>query len=100
MSARDRATPGPWRWGDRGLYAVHADGRLGSRAAVIVASIRGQQCQSDDVFVSVREADKPLIAAAPDLRDALRELVEAAGNPTPEALKRAEAALAKAEGGL
>lgn len=41
-------------------------------------------------------ANAHLIAAA--LYEALRELVEQSGNPSPDALKRAEAALSAAEG--
>jgi hypothetical protein len=88
MSDQD-STPGPWTWNAK---------RTELRGA-------GDQVLCIDLPEFIRESDKHLIAAAPDLYTALRECVEThdacvswAKLSDPPAISAARAVLAKAEG--
>ena len=78
-------TPGPWHWyGDKGLEARNE--------TLLVGDCGSVSCGRSRLLVSAANAH--LIAAAPDLYEALRLIVAHFGDP----LKVAAAALAKAEG--
>jgi len=62
-------TPGPWKWNDKELLDS-------TNAAIIKHEDDGacgdpECCGAGSCWVEVREADKPLIAAAPDLYAAI-----------------------------
>lgn len=82
-------TKGPWRRvGPGALYSVH--GKM-----VFGATLN----EHDDPVIDIKRADDRLISAAPDLYEALRDMMEC--DEQGEALavvSRARAALAKAEG--
>ena len=92
-------TPGPWVLQDNagfGVYVYGAGGAFGGgvQVAKVQASVRAD----------VQTANAHLIAAAPDLLAALREMVRTC-RPTPiieaegrDALTAARAAIARAEG--
>lgn len=87
-------TPGPWHYGetDNGFAICQHT----PKADFYFAEIIGLDDQS--------KSDARLIAAAPDLLEALKALIFAAGNLHPSddsfwvAIKAADAAVAKAEG--
>ena len=76
-------TPGPWEWSDDGNG--NCWGRAGLKPCVLSATVHG--------LVYVDDADARLIAAAPDLLEALREMERLHG-----ATALSRAAIAKAEG--
>jgi len=83
-------TPGPWERVDCAVgYAVHPVGNT--------MGIFGRVCDDD----RLTRGDADLIAAAPDLLAALKELLDApidGGMSTSDAIDNARAAIAKAEG--
>jgi hypothetical protein len=87
-------TPGPWKWCGRGL---EQDG--GERLDVIYTEvICGSFCYGSCVGMTVSDADKLLIAAAPDLYEALQEIIETEWIGGKGGFVKARAALAKARG--
>lgn len=63
-------TPGPWDWRDRSeLRAKGADGRYGD---LVAGAVYEYDCGA---FIEASDADRDLIAAAPDLLRELRHLV-------------------------
>ena len=97
-------TPGPWKYSTGSVYkaeSVDADGYPTS-------AIEHMDRENPDTFGAERDANARLIAAAPDLLEALQELVAEVENN--EALNHhafettgfnmAFAAIAKAEGSL
>lgn len=95
---REGFTPGPWQaFRDRHNESYVIDtalGRASTNVTVIADDIRGEQ----------RHANARLIAAAPELYEALDDLADAVGNfnrrvpATNESLARALAVLAKVRG--
>jgi hypothetical protein len=95
-------TPGPWRMDGTTVYAL-TDTKEQNRFWCSVQSVRRAEygeASDAEVFANAR-----LIAAAPDLLEALRWLAGCAGKlgvypvrDLDEALERARAAIAKAEG--
>lgn len=88
-------TPGPWR------YWLCKDGSHDSRSDYVqIAS--GKTHVAQVRIVSTTEADMRLMVAAPELLEALRDLLEwfddESKSPRPAPLKKARAAIAKAEG--
>lgn len=90
-------TPGPWSCGEKGngaVGSVYCDNSLGTRVAIVYG--RGQEYT---IFSRAEEeANARLIAAAPDLLNALTVLADACasmGIP----VDAARAAIAKATGG-
>lgn len=85
-------TPGPWEYGEdrRGRKRVFA----GSREIVRALTAHGTR----RIPAAEREANARLIAAAPDLYEALAELVEVAGGGKGffDKVDRARAALSRA----
>ena len=63
-------TPGPWEWSDDGNG--NCWGRAGLKPCVLSATVHG--------LVYVDDADARLIAAAPDLLEALRDALWALDN--------------------
>lgn len=102
-------TPGPWAFsrsddfGDARFYVAQQDGapytsNYSDVATLIAETVSGER-------VSIQEANARLIAAAPELLEALQEMVEffqpnAWGSSTnrSDALAKASAAIAKATG--
>lgn len=63
-------TPGPWEWVGRDLESNF----LGHYASVIETSVScGQFCYGGSVDLKISAADKRLIAAAPDLLNAVEK---------------------------
>lgn len=95
-----KATPGPWTWGAgyNGLY--------GPNGSVILEYASYENMWLPD-YMPGAEANARLIAAAPELLEALKAIVasdmamreEDEGNVSPE-LNAARAAIAKATGGV
>lgn len=103
-------TPGPWKLVDDGTVRSKAFGKsdmMGDYLGVIVCDLKAGT--GSPVWPSVArahsqpeaEANARLIAAAPDLLEALEELYKAGpdceGGPLGEAYRKARAAIAKAE---
>lgn len=109
-------TPGPWRlhpwYGPRpglntkpgryaGIYEPVPGCEYGSKSLVLGVGIKGDV---DDYWLQISDANARLIAAAPDLLEALRALVtESGGKAIPNSSltacrEQAIAAIAKAEG--
>ena len=83
-------TPGPWQW-----LGVNLEGP--QFTDVIEAKVScGMWCQGGNVDLTISDADRRLIAAAPALYEALAALVER-GTDSPEHMA-AERALALARG--
>ena len=106
--SRTEHTPGPWRFWDRGedyTNSLITDASGASGIAHLIGRIRG-----NDVTIPEMRANARLIAAAPELLEALREMRCWIGNGKPAAkmgatcetlsgaLDLADAAIAKAEG--
>jgi hypothetical protein len=106
-------TPGPWRWQDRYDFREHKehqqqgldadcenirDGRIQLMAGDIV--VLDEWGGYDDSGVSVRMEDARLIAAAPDLLDVIKALLEGfdCGVIQSATWNRARRAVEKAEG--
>lgn len=87
-------TPGPWTvvGASNDLRIVYSDGELRSHVADL------HSMSLCDEHGSLR-ANAALIAAAPDMFDALRAIVDAFGDRDSLLIDQAKAALAKAEGG-
>jgi hypothetical protein len=84
-------TPGPWEWVGRDLEA-------GDYETVIETEVScGTYCYGGSPVVKVSAADKLLIAAAPDLLEALRGVLSIA-DPARRSSRLARAAIAKATG--
>jgi len=66
-----RHTPGPWRWDEDGNL-VAADGKRVLTAATFLLDHRELAASID-----AKEPDAALVAAAPDLLEALREIEQA-----------------------
>jgi hypothetical protein len=89
-SPKPTHTPGPWRWLPKeGQFIVAANSR-------IVAEVPCQGCNP---------SDGPLIAAAPELLEALKAIVNSSdygspleGDDNRPLMRNARAAIAKAEG--
>lgn len=98
-------TPGPWTLADDGTPFVYKIGERGSN--VFSLSVQGGGHPSDVASFDERVANARLIAAAPDLLDALIEIVEDLTHEDHEpgdwsqhvVVKKARAAIAKATGG-
>ncbi len=102
-----RHTPGPWRWEPDARDDEHRKDRLVSDGPGPLNHDDVLTWDTDepvgDAWVGVSEADARLIAAAPELADALEELVDLVkvlhehyqgeDAPYPEELDRARAAL-------
>ena len=84
-------TPGPWavRHTDNGLRIVYSDGELRSHVADL------HSMSLCDEHGSLR-ANASLIAASPDMFDALRAIVDAFGDQDSLLIDQCKAALAKA----
>jgi hypothetical protein len=71
-------TPGPWEWGDNGLYATHqTEGRVFSRPILypVDGHTYSEHTQDPPSIECDNAADRNLIAAAPELLAALSALV-------------------------
>lgn len=100
-------TPGPWtfsqsaQYGDTRFYVAQADGAPYTPHYSDVATLIAETV--NDERKSIQEANARLIAAAPELLDALRYVVAVydkgtCGSTVEMAFDRARAAIAKAEG--
>lgn len=105
MTDRPRHTPGPWRWNYR-HGSLH---QAGTPPYAYGATVLTADYEYDvGVETKVSDADRALIAAAPDLLDALKALVltlkarpdmaQLMGFQEHREMQAAEAAIAKAEG--
>ena len=87
----EKHTPGPWAW-------YHG----GNHVALVQPGVDGRVLMMRHIDGRPTPADARLIAAAPDLLAALRELVREAnansGEVTAEAVMSAEDVIAKARG--
>lgn len=98
MSAA-KHTPGPWtfsrsdQFGDARFYVAQADGAPYTPHYSDVATLIAETVPSERV--SIQEANARLIAAAPELLEALKDLMAMYGGP----FLQGEAAISKAEGG-
>ena len=90
-------TPGPW-YALRGQRNISIRYKTGDRLLpmVNVASVRGQF--PTDCPYGSSEANARLIAAAPELLEALQFVMTASGEQLSTAFEQAEAAIAKATG--
>lgn len=66
MGEREQHTPGPWKWLGDCLEGPDYSDVIGSKVAC------GAWCQGGSCVLTISDADKALIEAAPDLLDALR----------------------------
>ena len=66
-------TPGPWHYHSSGLVTTNSDSRLGESIALVGDT--GIQVFHNHNPVSIPEANARLIASAPDLLEALQELL-------------------------
>ena len=91
-------TPGPWRINGNNMFRwIVADSEVFTHSDDVNRSAYG----GNMVCESVHEANARLIAAAPELLEALKELMVAADRVSAEPVTRlgkARAAIAKAEG--
>lgn len=91
-------TPGPWQWWTSNSLrrlTSHAGGRSGQDGGVLHA----YRCRDGVADIAVSDADMSLIAAAPDLYEALRDMCESGGmDDGTDVIAKAKAALAKARG--
>lgn len=91
-------TPGPWFTHREGFSSVYIEARIGGGMLQEVASCGPTNEGSDQ-----QEANARLIAASPDLLEALAEIVSAADggcwNQLDPSFSKARAAIAKATGG-
>lgn len=93
-------TPGPWITGKTCVGIAAVFGRTGSGQAVATLGAWDSGC--DAVNFENHEADARLIAAAPELLEALNSLLdcisETRGKDATDAVAKARAVKAKAEG--
>lgn len=94
-------TPGPWTvGGDSGnAWIQPLDPAASCICDLVVSGFDRDTCET--FMTAIDEANANLIAAAPDLLAALKELLTFAPSPWSEqrhAIERSEAAIAKAEG--
>lgn len=89
MMAKTKHTPGPWHTDAGQSFYVFAHGSLMEQAGV-----------NNGPFVcnASTQANARLIAAAPELLDALAALLEDQRDASPPVLAQARAAIAKARG--
>lgn len=66
---RVKPTPGPWKWWTSNSF-LRLTGRDGQDGGVLHASVGSSGCAT----VTVREGDRALIAAAPELLEALEKI--------------------------
>ena len=94
MSNQPKHTPGPWfakRAGDGGYFEWYV-GRDGENCSIA-------EDIADPMTRDPSEANAHLIAAAPELLEALKMMLEGGlEGPTPQAIETALATIAKAEG--
>ena len=95
--SNSKHTPGPW-YALRGQRNISIRYKTGDRLLpmVNVASVRGQF--PTDCPYGSSEANARLIAAAPELLEALQFVMTASGEQLSTAFEQAEAAIAKATG--
>ena len=107
MSDKTKHTPGPWRTKREGFSTVYVEARIDGGLIQEVAA-----CGPTEAGLEQQEANARLIAAAPDLLEALQEMVagdaeaieeaQALGVPFSEntlaAFRQAHAAIARATG--
>ena len=101
-------TPGPWtfshdnQFGDTRFYVAQQEGAPYTPDYSDVATLIAETCSGDRV--AVQQANARLIAAAPELLEALRKLADAyerlkpPGYPLSDPEKQARAVIAKATG--
>lgn len=98
MTNTVKHTPGPWEWQGCELYCTLQDAPYYGYGEVICPTVKcGQYCQGGSVALGISEADARLIAAAPDLLEALEELCSC-DVLTQDLWDNARAAIAKAKG--
>lgn len=93
-----RHTPGPWKIGTPGPNGCYT---VGTQGGLMTAMIAHSICEPDQVDTA--NANARLIAAAPELLEALEEIVAAADgdgwNQLDASFSKARAAISKATGG-
>ena len=95
MSNQPKHTPGPWTIHKQNAYHISYVVRGGKKENQIAQCFNWQ----DKGFDVNSEANAQLIAAAPDLLEALKMMLEGGlEGPTSQAIETALATIAKAEG--
>ena len=92
----NKHTPGPWGWHWNKLPSGEADGRVHTINPSFVGTVNCIAVSPRYQTQKQWEADASLLAAAPDLLEALKAVVAVADRKTVE-FDRARAAIAKAE---
>lgn len=87
-------TPGPWHW-DSDPIKDHPDNRVRFRVCAKGRTITQCYYPSGD---GIAEADTRLIAAAPDLLEALEVAASIIGHPDDAMSKHIQSAISKAKG--
>ncbi len=97
MSDKTKHTPGPWRTKREGFSTVYVEARIDGGLIQEVAA-----CGPTEAGLEQQEANARLIAAAPELLEALRGIMkldeDLCSEGAIEALDKASAAIAKATG--
>ena len=97
MSDKTKHTPGPWRTKREGFSTVYVEARIDGGLIQEVAA-----CGPTEAGRDQQEANARLIAAAPELLEALRGIMkldeDLCSEGSIEALDKARAAIAKATG--
>jgi hypothetical protein len=106
-SNRTTPTPGPWKWVDGYLYEAAAWDRYSACMALPESDEKWDHAdafrpvpivETDSGVYGPFGADRPLIAAAPDLLDALKGIVRRHGEGRGIDIPHALEVIAKAEG--
>ncbi len=97
MSEQPKHSPSPWYWDDKDAlpWTDYDD----AESAPFLMNANGCPIMTGSDIRIAYEADGRLIAAAPELLEALRLMIEGGlEGPTSQAIEAALAAIAKAEG--
>lgn len=94
-------TPGPWEWEEATEVDYKDPERKETRVPNQFVSLNPgviEYAGCGTHRIEIRDVDARLIAASPDLLEALKDVVNNAGTDSSEMWRRAIAAIAKAEG--
>lgn len=104
---KQQHTPGPWGWSHREIHSGDYSTQVYDANEKEIATIAWYPVRQNNITTTSREANARLIAAAPDLLEALEMCTKAMASVLPDfnpydqaAYDKARAAIAKATGGL